>query len=493
MKTTNNIFTFVKLSSLILILLTLNSCSDFLEQEPGSQTSIDQLLSNKTGMLTALNGNYSSLEAVVRGERFAVYADLQGGNIKFTPTATGSNTGQISIPVNIENIYAFQDDAISSDFSSFYDGCYSVINQSNLILEFVDGLQDATTTEISQIKAEATAIRAYSHFLLSLVYAQNYAFSNDASHLGVIYNKSTLVEGITFPSRESLFNTYNFIIEDLEFALSQFSDNPAMPGPDYSYFNRTNTKALLARVYLFKNDWQNALNMANEVISTSGVALTTQENYIDEWTATSTPVSEILLEFSVPRDDGGSVGGSLSQYYGFVSNNNYGRYVASNDLLELYESSDIRGQLFLVQPLPTIINEDLQSVNYFFTGKFQNNPGYPALRLSEMYIIAAEASFELGQPENAIDFLNEIKLRANTSLLDNASNLDDEILLEKRKEFAFEGLYFFDIARQQKDVTRNDGCISTVCNLNYPSPKFVLPIPLRNINLNSNLEQNESY
>jgi hypothetical protein len=62
-------------------------------------------------MLSALNGTYGSLEANVRGERFAVYADLQGGNLKFTPTVTGNNRGQITIPVNLENVYSFQDEA----------------------------------------------------------------------------------------------------------------------------------------------------------------------------------------------------------------------------------------------------------------------------------------------------------------------------------------------------------------------------------------------
>ena len=77
-------------------------------------------------------------------------------------------------------------------------------------------------------------------------------------------------------------------------------------------------------------------------------------------------------------------------------------------------------------------------------------------------------------------------------LLDTA-NLEDALLLERRKELCFESHYFFDLSRRQKDIVRNDGCISQTCTLRYPSPKYILPIPQANIDLNTNLKQNESY
>lgn len=478
----------------MLFVLILYSCSDFLEQEPGNQTSITELLSTKEGVLAALNGTYTTLEASVREERFAVYPDLQGGNIKFTPIPTGSNRGNLIIPFRIENLYSFQDQAISGDFSSFYQQSYSVVNQANLILEFVDNLNDATDSEKNQIKAEALSIRAYAHFLLALVYSQNYSFTANASHLGVVYNRTTLTEsGVTFPSRETLDSTYNLIIEDIQQALSLYTNQSALDGPIQTYFNQNNTKAILARVYLNKNDWQNAFDTAIDVINTSGVTLTSQENYLSEWENSVVPMTEILLQLSVRRDSGGEVGGSLSQHYGFQTPTAYGNYVASNDLLNLYESFDIRSQLFLEQPLTTNINGELLDINYYFTKKFQDTPPYPVIRMSELYLIASEAANNLNRTDDALSFLNEIRARANASLISSATNLLDEIINERRREFAFEGHYFFDLGRNQRSVTRNDGCLAILCDLNYPSPKYVLPIPQENINLNSNLQQNESY
>lgn len=482
-----------KYIALFFLISSLQSCSDFLEQEPGTQTSIDELLQNKKGVLTALTGLYTELEANVRGERFAVYADLQGGNLKFTPLATGSNRGQIDPATNTKNVYSFEDDALASDYRSFYDGSYDIINQANLILEFTPALKDATETEKKQIMAEAMTIRGYMHFLLSLVYSQDYGYTTDASHLGIVYVTKSIKKGLEYPARETAVDTYNLIVNDLKTAISNYSEQSLLAGPSYSFFSRNSAKALLARVYLHKKDWINAYETANDVITNSGIVLTAKENLITEWEKTDLPVSEILLEFSVKKDSEGIVGGSMSQNFGYSSPTSFQKYVASNDLVNLYEPADLRKQLFLEKPLLTLVNEKLIEVNYNFTKKFQDNPGYVAFRLSEMYLIRAEAALETNRSDLAMTDLNIIRARANATLATNTTNIKEDILLERRKELCFEGHLFFDLMRNHKNISRNDGCISTNCNINYPSLKFVLPIPTFNTNLNPNLKQNESY
>lgn len=110
------------------------------------------------------------------------------------------------------------------------------------------------------------------------------------------------------------------------------------------------------------------------MILNSGKTLTPSEDYIAEWKKTDLPISEVLLEFSIPRDTGGTVGGSLSSSYGFTSTADYADYVASEDLLNLFETNDLRGQLFLETNLPTLIDGELEDRPYYFTKKFQDNP-----------------------------------------------------------------------------------------------------------------------
>ncbi|SFC79703.1 SusD family protein [Algibacter lectus] len=479
--------------TLIALLLTCFNCSSFLEQEPGSQTSITELLDTTDGVVTALNGAYHDLEANVRGERYATYADMQAGNITFTPTETGNNTGQITVPFNIENVYNFTDIADDSNLDGFYDDSYDIINQTNLILEYVNALTDSNDNIKNQIRAEALTIRAYVHFILSQVYAQNYGYTADASHLGLVYSKTTLTNGITYPSRETLATTYDLIIDDLTSAINNYSNTLLLDGPTYSYFNKVSTQALLARVYISKYDWQNAYDLANEVILNSGKTLTPSEDYIAEWEKTDLPISEVLLEFSIPRDTGGTVGGSLSSSYGFTSTIDYADYVASEDLLNLFETNDLRGQLFLETNLPTLIDGELEDRPYYFTKKFQDNPGFVAIRLSEMYLIRAEASLGLENLEDCKDDINILRNRANATLLTETTNLEDALLLERRKEMCFEAQYLFDLARFQQNIVRGADCVSQTCNLIYPSGKYILPIPDSNIELNSNLQQNDTY
>ncbi|RKR05815.1 SusD-like starch-binding protein associating with outer membrane [Flavobacterium sp. 90] len=482
-----------KLALLFTLLCLLQGCSDFLEQEPGTQISITEQLKNKQGMLQAVNGMYRGLEANVRAGVFPVYADVQGGNLKFTPSTTVSSLGLISIPSPITNLYSFEDQSDNSNFASFYSNSYSTINQSNLILEFVDALPDATEAEKNQIKAEALTVRAYSHFLLSEVFSQNYAYTDDASHLGIIYNKASLVQGLTYPARETAANTYALLIDDITTAINLYANASLLTGPAYSYFNKTSAKALLARVYLSKKDWKNAYETSNDIILNSGVSLVNSADYIAQWEQPDLPVSEILLEFTIPKTTDGTSSGSLSVPFGYTSATVYGDYAASQDLLDLYENDDIRKQLFLEKTIPTLVNLQFENQKYYFTKKFQGNPGYVAFRLSEQYLIRAEAALKLNNPEQAKTDINTIRARSNATLLTDTNNLEELIFLERRKELCFEGHLFFDLARNKKDISRNDGCISLNCSLTYPSPKYVMPIPRFNINLNPNLKQNESY
>ena len=90
---------------LIILSFTFYSCDDFLNQEPGTQISINEQLSNKTGVLLAFRGVYVDIEKLLASSERAIYADVQGGNITFTP----NNNKLISVPDAIEQSYIFSD------------------------------------------------------------------------------------------------------------------------------------------------------------------------------------------------------------------------------------------------------------------------------------------------------------------------------------------------------------------------------------------------
>ena len=461
-------------------LFLIVSCNDFLKLEPGQQISIKEQLSTKNGLELSLNGLYYDIEDLFSSFQ-VIYPDVQGGNITFSPVI---NNKEVSISSIIENSYNFSDFAEDSNYTGFYTSLYDIINQINVILVYFDTYTFLSQDERNQLQAELLAMRAFAHYQISIMYAQNYNFTSDASHLGIVYNTSPLLIGVDFPARKTMQETYTLLKNDLNTALSLFTNTQFLAGASISLFNATTTEALYARIALQMNDWETAYNYADTIITTSGISLTSKEE---------DPVSEIILEFSVRRTTEGAVSQSISQWFAYESNTNYARYIASGDLLDLYTPDDVRANMFLEQQLPTKVNGVDVNLPYYFTKKYQDGAGTTFIRLSEMYLIRAEANARLNKPTEALSDLNIIRERANLSALNSSSDILEEIFLERRRELAFEGHLLFDIIRFKKNIIRNKGCLANVCNLNYPSNFFILPIPQSSTLLNENIQQNEGY
>lgn len=474
--------------------LLASSCSDFLKQDSGSQTSTDKLYSTKDGFYVSLNGMYYRLEEYMRLESFVTYADALGGNITFTPNPSGSSRGQVIVPIRVEDAYNFQLDPEDNYLEYAYGDFYSVISQANTILQYLDRTDLFDPEEADAIRAEALSVRALCHFELARVFAQNYNYTSDASHLGLVYMDEVPEIGVDFPARLTVAETYDKIITDFQTAIPLFADSPVLDGPAYSYLTQYAAEALLAKVALYANRFALAEQYASDVIANSGLSLIQADNYVAEWEKPDAPVSEALLELSIKlTTDGGNVNG-IGSFFQYAGSSSYGDYVASGDLMNVYEDGDVRGtDMFMAEDIETVNGESTELLPYYFTKKFQDNAGNPIIRLSEVYLIRAEAEARQGDDVLALDDLNTLQEHRGASLSGSDEDLLEAIFTERRKELAFERNFLFDLARFGKDVNRNQGCVGSVCTLSYPSPYFIAPIPYSDIQLNSNLEQNEDY
>lgn len=135
-------------------------------------------------------------------------------------------------------------------------------------------------------------------------------------------------------------------------------------------------------------------------------------------------------------------------------------------------------------------------------GKTLSNPSYtsntPVFRLSELYLIAAEAAIKEADPVNATLYLNKIVERADPTATVAEADVDlDRILLERRKEFVSEGHRFFDLTRNKLNIDRprltkrQSSSVPKFIDWNYY--KIVYPIPISERNANPNLIQNPDY
>ena len=120
----------------------------------------------------------------------------------------------------------------------------------------------------------------------------------------------------------------------------------------------------------------------------------------------------------------------------------------------------------------------------------------PMIRMGEIHLTRAEALAELnGINQESIDLVNPVRVRAGLkawALTDFTTKqaLVDAILLERRKELAFEGLRRMDLLRKGKAL-RTTG--TTAAKAKFGDPFTILPIPQREIDLNKELQQNPGY
>lgn len=467
------------------ILSSVTSCRDFLTVEPIEQVSINQQLSNKQGILGALNGAYYNLRSsTILTLAPYIYGDLLSGNLGFSPN---SNTSLINPPSSgaIANIYNFEYDKTetSNTINGFYSSAYQLINNLNLILQYVEAIPDATESEKKQITAEALAMRAFIHFQLYKMHSQNYTYTADASHLGIVYNTAPLKVGIDYPVRKTVAETFSLLENDITSAISLYQNKKAIPaGLDRNFITINAAKSIAADIALWKNDWQRAYDYSTDIINNSGLAIYSNTVSSNDWA-----LSELILELPNTAEDNSPV----STIYNYVSSSNRSNYVASSDLMNLYDTNDKRRLFFEMHNLKTSVNGGTPLLPYYFTTKFKYNVNNSVYRLTELYFIRAEAALHLGNTAQALSDINKIRTRSGIPEL-TTINID-MLLEEKRREFAFENKYFFDLMRNHKNIIRNIGCISTNCNPTYPNNKFVMPIPQQTIEVNSYMQQNPGY
>lgn len=457
-----------------MLLVTATGCEKLLDKEPVDSLSIEETFKDLPGAKTALAGAYYSLLEVFQ-PNVMVYPDLAGGNIKYSKTTS----------LRLEDVYHFAQIADDCTMNSAYSSLYSVLNNVNNIIKYTPGVADATALQVNRIMAEARCLRALLHFTLVRLYARPYNHTVDSSHNGIVVNLQPLLVSDPYPVRANIDATYDAITSDLETAIELFANTSgALTGGNSSnYFNVYSARALLAKVYLYKGNWQEAYRYANLTIVSNYYTLLSNANYVSSWSsnnASSESVFEIAIESTY-------TGTSLGAYYGFSGT--YQQFAATNDIMDLYTATDVRGKTSLFK----------QSGTYYFTRKYEKDgtstTPLKLLRLSEIYLIRAEAAAELGSTQQANDDLEVVRKRADptaTPLALTGTALIEAILTERRKELAFEGNLLFDLARRKKSVSRLD-CNAQACSVDYNDYRMLLPIPKISVTVNGNLAQNEKY
>jgi len=435
-------------------IISLFSCEILDVEPPYDNVLAENAISDKRGLDAAINGVYDGMQSGAIVLDYLVISDLAADNLQ----AVGSKIDYITIDDNdpfSTNIYV----------EAVWNAHYDVINRANNILDNISSVEGISEAEANRAEAEMRTIRALCYFNLVRMF-------------GGVPLRETAVSGASeeeiFVGRASESETYAFIQTDLETAEDLLEGSGRV---NTVRIDEPTVKALLARLHLYQENWAEAETYAKSVINDFGYELV--EDYASIFDESNIS-NEIIFQIDFLNDDDVN---TIARWL-LAS----GRYeaAATEDAYNLYDNQDLRAA----------VSVGNAGGDYFcnkYTGLQNDVDNLIVSRLSELYLIAAEAVNEQGYDPNseAFYFLNEVRDRAG---LDNLTNLEatnqaslrEAISLERRKELAFEGHRWHDLVRTDQ--------AQAVLAIDNPN-KLLFPIPQSEIDTNKHPEmvQNEDY
>ena len=504
-----------KVMGCAILAASLSSCvNDWLDVAPSDGTDADAALTSssdldaaRTGMYKALKGNSSLVDYY--GQQFFVYGDVHAGDDYQYNNIGGSNRASFYYDMNYQTASEFTSSTSSSNVA--WKSPYIVIGRANRIIAAAEGgaLSDAAEAKatIDQYAAEAKVLRALAHFDLVRIYGKPYTEDQGAS-LGVPLVTGVL-ESNAKPARSTVAEVYTQVVKDLTEAISS---NALATETEPGYVSVWGAKAILSRVYLNMGDYANALSVAEDIIKNSGAsgaALWTRDQYLKAWDASTPNESEFLFRLNVA---GSTDNNDLNGIGNLQQRDGYKEMVATKKFVDMLSAdpNDVRNELFL--PAKAEKEVAVYGTNKVFLNKLRGQGGnlrnvtiVPIIRLSEVYLTAAECAFRNNDKTKAVEYLNDlVKNRTTTEAsLATVDNITlERILIERRKELIGEGQRYFDALRNNETITRytseaDKGWHKTLSkeaqSFNRDYFKAIAAIPQAEINANPNIKQNTGY
>ncbi|AQX04574.1 glycan metabolism protein [Elizabethkingia meningoseptica] len=400
-----------------------------------------------------------------------------------------------------DNVQNFQQDeyrilSTNTNVNRDWNYLYTYIYRANIILNNVDKVPDLSSARKSEMKAEASLLRAMALFHAVQLWGDvpivtQAIVAVNSENFNEIYSQA-------FPDRKPVTEVYDAIIKDVESSIA------TLPASSNKYrANKGAAYALLAKVYATKPgpDWTKVLDYTTRV---EGEGYSLVANYDDLFDGNHEGNIESIFEAN-GEGWGSTIGAwGTSMFYG----TDWKKFnTPANALVKAYddEKDTVRKKSTVWFSDKTVSWSDTYwpSSNFPFAYKMRKTDGtqnFYIFRLSDILLLKAEAQAQTGDLAGAAVNVNKIRTRAALSPVAFATKADaiDKILKERYLELAFEGHRWFDLKRtgksvemlsQQKDGT---GKILPYAG-NLTAGRLLWPIPQVQRDKNPNLTQNPGY
>jgi hypothetical protein len=467
-----------------LMLISLPGCRKYLEVPlPISSIAGSTVFDNDYTAGGAVNsifyamynrGNFDGVTSV--GYLTGVYGDEFRSYVP-TPVAQALYVNAVSSTLG----------GVITHWTNLYSQLYAV----NLAIE---GLTPATNLKYrDQLLGEAYFLRGLLYFYLTNMYGEV------ALVLGSDYLHNN---GL---GRSPQAEVYKQIVADLQQAQSlltaQYRDGNGLVTTGRGRPNRAAVSALLARVYLYMQDWKNASAQADNVIAdgaTYKLGSPAQTFLVNSNEIIWGLIPASTLSFSYLAKD-------VRAYILPKGKTPLAALISvslSDSLVNAFEAGDLRYTNWVgIDSVPA--SGSTPAAIYYFAYKYKANGTYSAaqesvvmLRLAELYLIRAEARAQQGDVAGALADLNVIRTRARlaASTATTQAAVLSAVQKERRIElFAENGNRFFDLRR----TGQLDALMTKLTPLKgggvWASFKAWWPIPSTDIENNPRLEQTPGY
>lgn len=481
----------------VLCVFGLSSCDSFLNMQPSNSGNAETAIATPADAKVVINGIMRSMSSSsYYGRNFIMYGDTKGGDLTIYSAGRG-----------LDALYSFNHTPTSNSYSAFWSTGYYCIMQINNLLENVNRLEAEGKTGFSFYKGQALTLRALIYFDLVRLYGLPYNYNK--SSYGVPNVTKTLGADAQ-PVRASVEENYAQILDDLEEGMPLLSTNKAAQNGYIGYYANI---ALQARVKLYMENYDGALAAAEEIIKNSSYKLYQPSAWVASWSAQFGTESIFEIGIDTESDLGTSSLGFYLMRYAQKSGAQ-GWFLASDYFLSRLgqDATDVRWGIMDNDEYWYDTKNTRKGACYKYSGGTSlagdGKETYTAvnikvIRLSEVYLIAAEAALHATTPNatTAAGYLNEIRKRSPQLTLATSTTITDDMILDERsKELFGEGQRFFDMIRKNKTIEFNDDFQGIPVSkrektINRTFGKIVLPISQDEINANPALrsEQNEAY
>ena len=272
-------------------------------------------------------------------------------------------------------------------------------------------------------------------------------------------------------ARNKVSEVKQMIYADLDAALPLFGSVL-----DYTKINKQSAYAIKSRVGIYFGDWSIAKDAAASALGLGTSTIVPQSGFVSSFAADGKQVNSVFELVQLSNDNNGING--LYQIYG---NTNYGDIVINpnQNFRSIYDAGDVRNSDFMIGTSGGLRN----------LGKYTKlATNTKVIRYEEIVLNYAEALLETGDAAGALTQINRIASQRGATAHTVATKAT--VLLERRRELAFEGFRFDDLVRTGNGIPTNPQLLTARA---YGNPNLAFPIPQSELNGNAAMKQNAGY